>query len=252
MWVSRGRYALPQLDLDVMTAHGMRGVLSHESAALWHGWELRLLPEVTHLTVPKRRRVAPGPKVALHRVDLRPDDVVGHICTSPYRTLLDCLRTLPPDDALAVADSALRHGLPRSVLDQIARTVRGPRRPAVLRAVRHADARAANPFESALRSIAMQVEGLEVQPQLTLHGSRQVARPDLVDLALRVLIEADSFGWHGDRAALRRDARRYNHFTADGWLVLRFTWEDVMYDRDYVLDVLRAVVATRKRFLDIA
>ncbi len=53
------------------------------------------------------RRVAEG--VALHRADLAPQDVVGSV-TSVRRTLTDCLRWLPFDEALAVADSALRHG----------------------------------------------------------------------------------------------------------------------------------------------
>ena len=59
------------------------------------------------------------------------------------------------------------------------------------------------------------------------------------------ILEADSFEWHGDRRALRRDARRYNLLVVDGWIVLRFAWEDVMFDPDYVRDVLVAVVELR-------
>jgi very-short-patch-repair endonuclease len=68
-------------------------------------------------------------------------------------------------------------------------------------------------------------------------------RSDLVDRDRRIVLEADSFEWHGDRAALRRDAKRYNRLVIDGWIVLRFAWEDVMFDQDYVRDVLVAVVA---------
>jgi len=99
---------------------------------------------------------------------------------------------------------------------------------------------AANPFESCLRHVALGVEGLHVRPQLTLPGLR--LRPDLVDEDLSVVLEADSFEWHGDRAALRRDARRYNVMVVNGWLVLRFAWEDVMFDQDHVHSVLVAVV----------
>ena len=59
-----------------------------------------------------------------------------------------------------------------------------------------------------------------------------------------MILEADSFEWHGDRAALRRDARRYNLLVVDGWIVLRFAWEDVMFDPAYVREVLVAVVAS--------
>ncbi len=68
-------------------------------------------------------------------------------------------------------------------------------------------------------------------------------RPDLVDDDLGVAIEADSFEWHGGRAALSKDARRYNLLVVGGWLVLRFSWEDVMFHPDYVREVLVAVVA---------
>ena len=62
---------------------------------------------------------------------------------------------------------------------------------------------------------------------------------------LMIILEADSYEWHGGRAALARDARRYNWFVVHGWLVLRFSWEDVMFDPDYVLEVITAVVALR-------
>ena len=58
-----------------------------------------------------------------------------------------------------------------------------------------------------------------------------------------MVLEADSFEWHGDRAALRRDARRYDLLVANGWTVLRFAWEDVMHDQEFVRAVLEAVVA---------
>ena len=64
---------------------------------------------------------------------------------------------------------------------------------------------------------------------------------------LRIVLEADSFEWHGDRAALRRDARRYDLLVANGWTVLRFAWEDVMHDQDWVRSVLAAVVGRTER-----
>ena len=71
------------------------------------------------------------------------------------------------------------------------------------------------------------------------------ARPDLVDEDLRLVLEADSFEWHGDRVALRDDARRYDLMVVNGWRVLRFAWEDVMFDQAWVREVLTAAVAER-------
>ncbi len=45
-----------------------------------------------------------------HRVDLPDSDVEGRV-TTPLRTVIDCSRTLPFPEGLAVADSALRRGL---------------------------------------------------------------------------------------------------------------------------------------------
>ena len=43
------------------------------------------------------------------------------------------------------------------------------------------------------------------------------------------MLEADSFEFHGERAALSRDCERYDELVARDWLVLRFTWEQVMH-----------------------
>jgi len=241
---SRGRYALPVTDEAVRQAHAMCGLLSLTSAALHHGWEVKTSPDKPHILVPTKRKVPNGHKAAahLHRGDLHADQVSG-IATSREFTLLQCLRSLPYDEALAVADSALRHGELPATLRRIAAEAREPGAPQVRRVAAEADGDAANPFESVLRAVARDVPGLNVRPQRLVVTPRSSARPDLVDVDLGVILEADSFEWHGDRAALRRDARRYNLFVVDGWIVLRFSWEDVMFDQAYLRDVLIDVVA---------
>ena len=241
---ARGRYALPATDEAVRLAHALSGVLCLTSAALHHGWEVLNAPERPHVLVPKKRKIAPDRRtgVELHRGDLHPDDIAG-IATSVEMTLTQCLRHLPYVDALAVADSALRHGATPATLTRVARSARGPGSPQVRRVAAAARAEAANPFESGLRGISHSVPGLNCEPQRVLSSARQTARPDLVDLDLGVALEADSFEWHGSRAALAADARRYNLLVIDGWIVLRFAWEDVMFDQEYVRSVLVGVVA---------
>jgi len=165
--------------------------------------------------------------------------------TAPSRTLLDCLRNLPALDALAVADSALRSGFSRSELLAVAREARGPGSGQAREVAHLATPLAANPFESGLRGIAARVDGLTVRPQVPVHDPGFLGRPDLVDERLRIAFEADSFQWHGGRAALTADARRYNALVVHGWLVLRFCWEDVMCRPDEVEATLRAVVEVR-------
>lgn len=244
--VARGRFALAAADEALVAAHRLTGTVSHASAALRHGWEVKAAPVRPHVAVPKNRILAPGQAtgVELHRLTLAPGDVDG-LVTSRERTLLDCLRAGPFDEALCVADSALRHGFSPDLLAAIARDARGPGSAMVREVAGRADGRAANPFESVLRAICLSVDGLDVIPQSPLYGSGFLGRPDLVDRDLGIVLEADSFGWHGDRRALRRDARRYNLFAVNGWLVLRFSWEDVMFHPDDVRAVIVAAVAER-------
>jgi hypothetical protein len=109
-----------------------------------------------------------------------------------------------------------------------------------------ADGRAANAFESALRGIAVDVPGLNAVPQVSLYGtSGFLGRPDLVDERLGIILKAESFEWHGDQASLYRDAKRFNRFAVNGWLVLRFTWPEVMFNPTAVAFILRAAVAER-------
>jgi very-short-patch-repair endonuclease len=239
--VARGRYALPSVAGASAVAHALSGVLSHTSAALHHGWEVKAPPEKPHVMVPRKRRVsAEARRVAeVHFGDLFAEDVADGIATGVELTLIHCLRALPDDEALAVADSGLRHGVPPATLRRVAMAVTGPGSAKVRRIAGQARAEAANPFESCLRSIALTVSGLSVQPQVWLPGLHM--RSDLVDRDRKVVLEADSFEWHGDRAALRRDARRYNAMVVDGWLVLRFAWEDVMFHPEYVREVLVGV-----------
>ncbi len=241
--LTRGRYALAVADEAVVAAHQLTGTVSHLSAALRHGWEVLEAPDRPDVTVPKDRVPTDVP-AQLHWADLGPDDVRDG-CTTRERTLCDCLRNLDFVPALAVADSALRAGMPAQALRALARDARGPGSAQIRRVAGAASPLAANPFESALRGISLSVPGLALRPQVSIREPKFLGRPDLVDDRLGIIAEADSFAWHGSRKALMRDARRYNSFVVHGWLVLRFSWEDVMFQPDQVAATLAAAVADR-------
>lgn len=244
--LTRGTYVGREVDAAAAAAAQVSGLLSHRSAALDRGWAVRSVPGRPDVTVDKGRTVGLERRapITLHRTDLGPDDVDGRR-TSADRTLLDCLRSLPFAEGLAVADSALRAGYSPARLAAIARDARGPGSARVREVAGAADGRAANPFESSLRAVCWEVEGLEVVPQVPIRDPHWLGRPDLVDVRLGVVVEGDSFEWHGDRAALHRDANRYNALVAAGWIVLRFSWEEVMFHPERVRATLEAVVARR-------
>jgi very-short-patch-repair endonuclease len=243
--LTRGRYALSSTDAAVVAAHRLSGVLTLESAALRHGWAVKTVGGPPHVAVPRNRRIRPGQAtgVVIHYRDLTADDVDGDV-TSREATLLHCLRELSFDAALAVADSALRDG-ERAMLRRVAAEARGAGAAQVRRVAAQARDEAANPFESVLRALALRVPGWRPEPQRWVELPDRWIRPDLVDEDLRIILEADSFEWHGSRSALRDDARRYDDLVAAGWLVLRFAWEDVMFDQEWVVAVIRKAVEQR-------
>lgn len=238
---AHGRYAMPSATDAFRVAGALSGVVSLRSATTFWGWEQKKVPDRPDVTVPRNRKVSEGDqrRACVHWVDLTGADIHDDIVTSRVRTLADCMTSLPFDEALAIADSALRHDdITAEDLVLLAEGLRGPGSAQARRVARLATARAANPFESVLRAITLSVPGLAFEAQLAVHLSSGTVSPDLTDQRLGIVLEADSFAWHGDRRALRRDCRRYNRLAIAGWLVLRFSWEDVLLHPDYVRDCL--------------
>ncbi len=203
----RGRYSLPGVDEALRRANALTAVLVEDSAAQYHGWEMKHRPPSPCLAVPRTRKVAPERRrgVRVRWIDLPAEDV-SRAATVPGETVVRCAARMPFDEALAIADSALRH-LDVGVAELTRRAEAMPERHRArcLRVVAAADGRAANPFESVLRAIALDVAGLSVEPQVPIE---RIGRPDLVD----------------------------------GWTVVRFSWEHVMFEPDYVRRVLVALV----------
>lgn len=238
--VGRGWFALPTASEARREAASLSAVVCLRSAAAHHGWALKQQPEMPEVAVPRGRRVTAARRERIHVVwmDLAADDLEDGV-TTPLRTVIDCARRLPFDEALAVADSALRSGLvTREELSAV--RVQGAGAAAVRRVLEHADGRAANPFESVLRALAIEA-GLDVEPQLALDLGTGVIHPDLTDTSRRLVLEADSWTHHATRSGHRHDCARYNLMVLQGWLVLRFTWEQVMGEQAYVRWVLGQV-----------
>ena len=253
--VGRGRYGLPSLSVARKVAAGMNGVLSMRSAAQAHGWGQKRVPERPDVTFPRTRRIERAARryVVPHWSDLPADDVVDGV-TSKRRTLVDCMRMLPLDESLAIVESALRAGdVTPAGLRAIAAAMRGRGRARAIGVAAMANTRTANPYESVLRAIASTVPGLNVvaQQPIRVAPGREL-HPDLVDPALRIIIEAESFAWHGDPAALTRDCTRYNTFALLGWMVIRFSWSQVMFRPAYVVRVLSEAVRLAREHANVA
>lgn len=240
--LARGRYAVPELDEARQAAARLHGAASHLSAALLHGWKVKAPPARPCVTVARQRSRVQAGTADVRYGRLTREELESKV-TAPMHTVIDCARSLPFDAALAVADSALRSrkvtraGLVAAALDS-------PRtgRPAAVRVARAASGKAANPFESVLRAIALDVPGLTVVAQGPVE---LIGHADLTDPSLKIAIEADSFEHHALPEAFKYDVRRYTAMVRQGWLVVRFVWDDVMHRQDEVRAILGDVVRMR-------
>ena len=74
-------------------------------------------------------------------------------------------------------------------------------------------------------------------------GGRVVAVVDVLFPETRLVVEVDGWSTHGHRAAFQRDRARQNALVNAGYVVLRFTWEDLAERPAYVVQAVRGVLA---------
>lgn len=243
--LGKGIYGLPGLASDLAAAVAYDGVLSHTSAAA--AWRLPLLvtPAKPHITLPVNRNARPGLPAVLHWANLPTAD--RHLRrTSLMRTVSDCARILPFGEALAVADAALATGhLHRDEMEVTVAALRGPGRPNAVRVAAAATGQSQSFLESMLRSLLLSagVDGFEPQVLVDTGGFR--ARVDLGHRPARVALEAEGYEFHGSAGDFSADCRRYDELVAAGWLVLRFTYQQVIGDPEWVVATVRSAVAQR-------
>lgn len=224
-------------------------VVSHVTAA-----ELHRLPvpasTLTHVTVPDAKHRLRGGVV--HRLSLVDADV---LCpqgqprlTTPRRTAVDCLRWLTFDEALAlwtwlvtrrlltredlVAEIAASQG--RWGTPQLVRLLAETRGGALSRAERR--------LHALLRHAG--ITGWTANETVYVDGVAVAVADVLFDRA-RLIVEVDGFAAHSSRDAFVKDRRRQNLLLGAGYLVLRFTWADLVERPDTVIQQIRAALAQR-------
>ena len=243
--LAKGVYGLPGPATDHHVAVAYDGVVSHLSAAL--AWDLPLIapPKKPHITVPKKRHPRTGPPAVLHWAANAPEDRSRRL-TSMVRTVTDCVRILPFGEALAVADSSLNRGLTRRELTAATAAMRGVGATKAREVATHATRGGESFLESMLRALLIQndIEGFE--PQVVVHRVWFRARVDLGHRQAMVALEAEGYEFHGSSRNFAADCRRYDELVAEGWLVLRFTYHQVLNEPDWVIATIREALAQRE------
>jgi len=212
--------ALRELNVWVTDIHNLVHVAVHRSTS-----QLRSVAD------PRTRQTALPDAVVHWRDTAKPREAVNSRLIEPVlAALIDARDCLSPEDLFASAESIRRLGSVTS--QQWNRTMlRLPRR------VRRALATAGNKSESGLESLAvfrLRRRGLRVRQQVQIGMDR-------VDLLVgtRLVVELDGAGFHNRYADYRRDAR----LIAAGYIVVRFDYDQVLFEWAAVMAAIDAVVS---------
>jgi len=263
--VRHGAYSTA-LPLDAVERHrgaidgtwplfGDRSVLSHASAGVVHGLPVRE-SELTlvHLTRPAGGHGRVGSCVHVHYAPLSDPEIVqinGHRVTSLERTAADLARCAPYERSVAVVDAALHLG---ADAEEIGRVLRAQRRwhgvPVARCALAFADGRAESVGESISRVQIVQcgLPAPELQYAVFSSVGRWLARTDFAWPAFRVIGEFDGrIKYRGttDSVAdvVMAEKAREQAIQDAGWSVVRWGWQDLQGQGDFVARLRRALIA---------
>src|SRR6202022_2270115 len=244
---------LDELEMAAMLAGGEAAVLSHSSAARRLGLDVPRDQSV-HITVPASR----DPKLTDVRVwrsrDLIEADVTKRgpfRLTHLARTMVDLASILDDAWLRAALDSALRQR--KTNLAWISQALNnhgsGHRGAHRLRSLVDEYQAEHEVPDSALESLAMELAlATGYRPKLhwnVLDGARLIAEVDFAWPEVRLCVELDGWRQHGTRAAFSRDRARDRALNRLGWMVLRYTWEEVTDDRELIISELVSTYESR-------
>ncbi|MET7971044.1 DUF559 domain-containing protein [Micromonospora sp. NPDC005305] len=225
--------------------------IAGSSAAFLWGADLLARDAPVTVLLPRAARMRPHPRVRQVRSVLPGTDrtrFAGLPVTTALRTAFDLGRQGPRVDAL-VAVEALLH---RRVVKLPALCAYAAARPGwpgatLLREVLAlAEPLSESPMETRLRLLLLDagLGPLTAQHDVRDATGRFVARVDLAWPALRVAVEYDG-DHHRERAHFRQDVARLNALRAAGWLVLRFTADDVLRHPRATIALVRQALQER-------
>ncbi|HET7475172.1 MAG TPA: hypothetical protein VFJ97_04005 [Dermatophilaceae bacterium] len=243
--------------------------VSHETAAVAHGLPVLLHPQSrVHLTgvrVEPRSRRLDG--TVLHHCDSLDNEVVnlaGLTALTAARTVADCLRTMYPAKAVAVADAGARAGV--ASLEEVRAILSGQRRwvgrPRALAALELVDPRRETWVES-YSFVELLQHGLPLPvPQVEIFDAwgRFVARSDGMWILEATVAEVDGAGKYGlplrldglqEAAVVSRvlaEKAREDDIRGLGLEVVRWSSTDIRYHPEQV--ALRAAAARRRGRLE--
>lgn len=239
LWqIHRGWYAPAGTDAQLVRAMRLGARLGCVSALRIHGaWTP---PDCgMHIAMP---RSSSGRRLAAPTAFLGEEPVTVHWrskirdqeWTTPFSTaetaLGHAIVCQPRPLAVAIADSLLHRRI--VTVERLERVVRAlPERHLSL--LRRVDSRSEEGIESIAR-VLLSDAGVTAEPQVVIPG---VGRVDLL-IDRWLVIELDGRGTHAQSEAFNSDRRRAALLAADGRVLLRFSYAQVLYEPNFVVETV--------------
>lgn len=239
--VGRGVFALPGTPSDVVAAAVHNARLGCLSALARAGVAVLRPPEVPHLSVGRQRGRRPSAlrnrfPVVIHRGSAEPDGPTSVTVASALARALLCR---PGVEGIVPVDSALHQRL--VTVGQVhAALPEGAMRATA--ALGLADPASRSPLETVAR-LALVRAGLEVRAGVVIPGVGEV---DLL-VGRCLVVELDGYAYHSGRREFREDRRRDRELLLQGFVVLRFTADEVLRETAHLVAQVRAALANPPR-----
>jgi very-short-patch-repair endonuclease len=240
--------------LAACLAGGTTAVASHRSAA--RIWGLTAASDdIVEISVPAPRHPRLRGVIVHRSGDLRADQTTVRRripVTNPLRTMVDLAAVLAPTEVEDALDAGLAWPSLFSVqaveagLDRVAQ--HGRPGVAALRKVLAERVFGDVVSDSELERRMAKVLRRAGLPPAVFHyavltpAGLFLAEVDFAYPEVKLAVEVDGFGVHGNPRAMAKDFVRQNGLVPFGWRVLRFTWEQVTRQPDMVAAAIRAAL----------
>ena len=230
-------------DPALIRARRLNATITCASAAPYYGLATLGRTADVHLAVPRSRGSRPSRSrrtggTVIHRESRWVRAGNPLLPLAPVVDVLSRVLRCADDDrqAITMIDSALNQRL--TTVEEIDRALAGPGRPAARGRLLRCDSRSRSATETVAR-LVLSDAGITVRAGVVIAGVGEV---DLL-AADRVVVECDGFAYHSGRAEFRNDRRRDRELVALGYLVVRFTSQEVLEEPGMVVDAVRRALA---------
>jgi very-short-patch-repair endonuclease len=229
----RGLFCRPELIGEaIVMAMSVTGQLTCAAGAEAHGLDLWGAARAVHVRTPANPR-APRTRTG---VLVHPWGLSGRGTLAALAAVLhDCALCLPVPEAVAILDSALRRRQV-TMTDWPAVAAAGPRPGRVQSVLAMTDPLSGSVLESVARTNLVMAGVGNLQSQVFFQDA------GWVDLVVDgwLIIELD--GWDFHRQKFQSDRTRDAELTRRGFVVLRFTYADLMSRAEWFIEVVREVL----------